>query len=160
MFSVGDNAIYQKFGVSRVKSIQEREIGGEKKKFYVLQVLSNGMTVMVPVDNAETAGLREIISDQDVSRVFSILKERDVKIDQTTWNRRYREYKEKIETGSIYEIAEVMRNLFLLRHSKDLSSGERDMLKEAKHFLIKEISLAKNSNEAEVELEISSIFAS
>ena len=92
--------------------------------------------------------------------VYEILKERNVKIDQTTWNRRYREYMEKIKTGSIFEIAEVLRNLFLLRHSKDLSFGERKMLDQAKHLLVKEISLAKAAKEEMVEQEIQSIFAS
>ncbi len=105
-------------------------------------------------------GLRGIISDKDVNTVYTILKERNVKIDQTTWNRRYREYMEKIKTGSVFEIAEVLRNLFLLRHSKDLSFGERKMLDHAKHLLVKEISLAKKANEDIVEQEIQTIFAS
>ena len=118
------------------------------------------MTIMVPTDNVASVGLREIISTKDVKTVYDILKERNVKIDQTTWNRRYREYMEKIKTGSIFEIAEVLRNLFLLRHSKDLSFGERKMLDQAKHLLVKEISLAKRAPEASVEEEIQTIFAS
>src|SRR5882724_3480810 len=121
MFKVGDNAIYPAHGVATIKRIEEREVGGKKKKFYVLQVLDNQMTIMVPTDNVESVGLRQIISDDEVKRVYKILKDKNVKIDQTTWNRRYREYMEKIKTGSVYEIAEVLRNLFLLRHSKDLS---------------------------------------
>ena len=91
---------------------------------------------------------------------MQILKEKDVKIDNQTWNRRYREYMEKIRTGSVFEIAEVLRNLFLLRHSKDLSFGERKMLDQAKHLLVKEISLAKQCAEESVEQEIQTIFAS
>jgi CarD family transcriptional regulator len=118
------------------------------------------MTIMVPTDNVGSVGLREIISNKDVKTVYDILKERNVKIDQTTWNRRYREYMEKIKTGSIFEIAEVLRNLFLLRHSKDLSFGERKMLDQAKHLLVKEISLAKKAKEEVIEQEIQTIFAS
>jgi CarD family transcriptional regulator len=118
------------------------------------------MTIMIPTDNADSVGLREIITTQEVKKVYKILKDRDVKIDQTTWNRRYREYMEKIKTGSIYEIAEVLRNLFILRHTKDLSFGERKMLDQAKNLLVKEISLAKQTNEADVEQEIQTIFAS
>ena len=143
-----------------VKRIEEKNVGGEKKKFYVLQVVDNQMTIMVPTDNAGSVGLRGIITDKDVKKVFSILKKRDIKIDQTTWNRRYREYMEKIRTGSVFEIAEVLRNLFLLRHTKDLSFGERKMLDQAKHLLVKEISLAKKAQENEVEQEIQTIFAS
>ncbi len=160
MFKVGDSAVYPAHGVAIVKRIEEKDVGGKKKKFYVLQVVDNQMTIMVPTDNATSVGLREIISTKDVSNVYKILKKRDVKIDQTTWNRRYREYMEKIKTGSVYEIAEVLRNLFLLRHSKDLSFGERKMLDQAKHLLVKEISLAKQTQEDVIEQEIQTIFAS
>ncbi len=160
MFKVGDNAVYPAHGVAIVKRIEEKTVGGRKKKFYVLQVVDNQMTIMVPTDNATSVGLREIISDGEVRKVYSILKERDIKIDNTTWNRRYREYMEKIKTGSVYEIAEVLRNLFLLRHNKDLSFGERKMLDHAKHLLVKEISLARKAREEEIELEIQTIFTS
>ncbi len=160
MFNIGDSTVYPAHGVAVVKRVEERSVGGKKKKFYVLQVVENQMTIMVPVDNAEQVGLRSIISTKEADNVYKILKERDVRIDQTTWNRRYREYMEKIKTGSVFEIAEVLRNLFLLRHSKDLSFGERKMLDQAKQLLIKELSLAKKSNESEIESEIQSIFAS
>ena len=160
MFKVGDSAVYPAHGVAIVKRIDEREVGGRIKQFYVLQVVETQMTIMVPVDNADSVGLREIISDKEVSNVYKILKKRDVKIDQTTWNRRYREYSEKIKPGSVYEIAEVLRNLFLLRSSKDLSFGERKMLDQAKALLVKEISLARQSKEEAIEEEIQTIFAS
>ena len=160
MFKVGDSAVYPAHGIAVIKRIDEREVGGKKKSFYVLQVIENQMTIMVPTDNAEAVGLRSIISDQEVLQVYSILKMRDVKIDQTTWNRRYRDYMEKIKTGSIYEIAEVLRDLFLLRHSKDLSFGERKMLDQAKALIVKEISIARRTQESIVEQEIQQIFAS
>ena len=117
------------------------------------------MTIMVPTDNAAAVGLRNIITDDEVTKVYKILKMRDVKIDQTTWNRRYRDYMEKIKTGSIYEISEVLRDLFLLRHSKDLSFGERKMLDQAKALIVKEISIAKRMQESIIEQEIQQIFA-
>jgi CarD family transcriptional regulator len=160
MFKVGESAVYPAHGIAVIKRIDERDVGGKKKRFYVLQVLENQMTIMVPTDNAEAVGLRSIISDKDVSQVYTILKMRDVKIDQTTWNRRYRDYMEKIKTGSIYEISEVLRDLFLLRHSKDLSFGERKMLDQAKALIVKEISIAKRTQESVVEQEIQQIFAS
>ncbi len=160
MFKVGESAVYPAHGIAVIKRIDEREVGGKKKSFYVLQVIENQMTIMVPTDNAEAVGLRSIISDQEVLQVYSILKMRDVKIDQTTWNRRYRDYMEKIKTGSIYEIAEVLRDLFLLRHSKDLSFGERKMLDQAKALIVKEISIARRTQESIVEQEIQQIFAS
>lgn len=160
MFKVGDNAVYRDFGLAVIERIEEKDIGGKKQKFYVLQVIDKRMTVRVPTDNVAAVGLREVISQKDVKAVYDILKERNVKIDQTTWNRRFREYSEKIKTGSIFEIAEVLRNLFLLRHSKDLSFGERRMLDEAKHLLVKEISLARKTKEEVIEQEIQTIFAS
>ncbi len=160
MFKVGESAVYPAHGIAVIKRIDERDVGGKKKRFYVLQVLENQMTIMVPTENAEAVGLRSIISDKEVSQVYSILKMRDVKIDQTTWNRRYRDYMEKIKTGSIYEISEVLRDLFLLRHSKDLSFGERKMLDQAKALIVKEISIAKQIQESVVEQEIQQIFAS
>lgn len=159
MFKVGDNAVYPAHGVTVIKRIEEKDVGGKKKKFYVLQVVENQMTIMIPTDNVASVGLRGIVAPQDVKEVYDILKQRNVKIDQTTWNRRYREYMEKIKTGSIFEIAEVLRNLFLLRHSKDLSFGERKMLDQAKNLLVKEISLAKKIQEGVVEQEIQSIFS-
>ena len=158
MFKVGESAVYPAHGIAVIKRIDEREVAGKKKSFYVLQVIENQMTIMVPTDNAEAVGLRSIISDQEVSQVYTILKMRDVKIDQTTWNRRYRDYMEKIKTGSIYEIAEVLRDLLLLRHSKDLSFGERKMLDQAKALIVKEISIARRTQESIVEQEIQQIF--
>jgi CarD family transcriptional regulator len=158
MFKVGQSAVYPAHGIAIIKRIDERDVGGKKKSFYVLQVIENQMTIMVPTDNAEAVGLRSIISDDEVTQVYQILKMRDVKIDQTTWNRRYRDYMEKIKTGSIYEIAEVLRDLFLLRHSKDLSFGERKMLDQAKALIVKEISIAKHTQEAVIEQEIQQIF--
>ena len=159
MFKVGESAVYPAHGIAVIKRIDEREIGGKIKSFYVLQVLENQMTIMVPTDNAAAVGLRNIISDDEVSKVYKILKMRDVKIDQTTWNRRYRDYMEKIKTGSIYEISEVLRDLFLLRHSKDLSFGERKMLDQAKALIVKEISIEKRMQESIIEQEIQQIFA-
>ena len=150
--------MYPAHGIAIIKRIDEREVGGKKKSFYVLQVIETQMTIMVPTDNAASVGLRSIISDEDVTKVYTILKMRDVKIDQTTWNRRYRDYMEKIKTGSIYEIAEVLRDLFLLRHSKDLSFGERKMLDQAKALIVKEISIAKQTQESVIEQVIQEIF--
>ncbi len=158
MFKVGESAVYPAHGIAIIKRIDEREVGGKKKSFYVLQVIETQMTIMVPTDNAASVGLRSIISDEDVTKVYTILKMRDVKIDQTTWNRRYRDYMEKIKTGSIYEIAEVLRDLFLLRHSKDLSFGERKMLDQAKALIVKEISIAKQTQESVIEQVIQEIF--
>jgi CarD family transcriptional regulator len=103
-------------------------------------------------------GLRDIIHEKEVRQVYSILKEKDIAVDSTTWNRRYREYMEKIKTGSVFEIAAVLRDLYLLKFDKDLSFGERKMLDTARSLLIKELSLAKNCDEEEIEGDLRAIF--
>lgn len=157
-FKVGDVAVYPAHGVGEIKSIESREISGSKHQFYVLQILDNGMKIMVPTQNINAVGLREIISKSEVEAVYEILKERDITIDNQTWNRRYREYMDKIKTGSIYEIAEVYRDLMLLKHEKDLSFGERKLLDSARNLLIKELAFAEKRDEDEIEVDLQDIF--
>jgi CarD family transcriptional regulator len=157
-FKIGDKAVYPAHGVGVVTGIESKEIAGTKRNFYILRILENGMKIMIPTDNVEQVGLREIMSEEQVGEVYDILKERDVPVDKQTWNRRYREYNEKIKTGSPYEIAEVLRDLYLLKFDKDLSFGERKMLDTARSLLIKELSLAKGTDEESVEEEIRNIF--
>jgi CarD family transcriptional regulator len=113
---------------------------------------------MIPQDQVETVRLRGVIRKIDVSKVIHILKDRDVTIDNQTWNRRYREYMEKINTGSIYEIAEVLRDLHLLKTEKELSFGERKIMDTAKNLLVKELAIARNVKESDVLREIKTIF--
>jgi CarD family transcriptional regulator len=159
LFNIGDCAVYPAHGLAFVKRIEEKDMGnGNKKSFYVLEILATQATILIPTE--QQGRLRKIISLNDVHEVYAILKEKDVRVDQTTWNRRNREYSEKIKSGSIFEIAEVMRNLFLLRHSKDLSFGERKLLDQAKGLIVKEVSIARQSKESDIEKEIQAIFAS
>lgn len=157
-FKVGDVAVYPAHGVGEIKSIESREISGSRHQFYVLQIIDNGMKIMVPTKNINAVGLREIISRDEVEAVYAILKERDITIDNQTWNRRYREYMDKIKTGSIYEIAEVYRDLMLLKHEKELSFGERKLLDSARNLLIKELAFAENRDEDEIEIDLQDIF--
>ncbi len=113
---------------------------------------------MIPISNANNVGLREIIKEEEVTKIFKILKEKDIEFDNQSWNRRYREYMEKIKTGSVYEVAQVLRDLFLLKLEKELSFGERKMLDTAKSLLVKEISIAKQMEETKVEEDIKRIF--
>jgi CarD family transcriptional regulator len=157
-FEVGDNAVYPGHGVGKVTAIEVKEIFGKKHEFYTIQILENGMKIMIPKNNVESVGLRPIISRDEAARVIEILKETNVKIDTQTWNRRYREYMEKIKTGSVFEIAEVLRDLFLLKVDKELSFGERKMLDTARGLLLKELSLAKTHEELMGEDEVKAIF--
>lgn len=157
-FKVGDNAVYPGHGVGRVTAIETKEILGNKQTFYSIQILETGMKIMIPKDNVASVGLRPIISRDEANKVLEILKEKEVKIDNQTWNRRYREYMEKIKTGSVYEIAEVLRDLFLLKVDKELSFGERKMLDTARTLLLKELTLATSEKDLFSEEEVKSIF--
>ena len=160
-FKVGDNAVYLSHGVGVVKGIEEREVSpGNKRCFYIVEIKGKGAAkkVFVPTDNPHSR-LRPIIKKKEVEEVYEILKRKDdSQIDNQTWNRRFREYMEKIHTGKVQEIAEVLRALFLLKHDKDLSFGERTLLDQAKTLLVKELSLAQNMEEKDIENELLSIF--
>jgi len=158
MFQIGDKAVYPGHGVGVIESIENKEISGKELMFYMLRIVDSGMTIMIPRDNAEAVGLRGVIRKLEIPKVIRILKNRDVEVDTQTWNRRYREYMEKINTGSIYEIAEVIRDLHLLRNEKELSFGERKILDTAKTFLVKELAIAQNVKEAEILKEMRHIF--
>ena len=159
MFKVGDLAVYPAHGVGLIERIESQEISDCRQDFYVMRILDNGMIIMIPTNNVENVGLREIIEPTEVPKLYSILKKRDVPIDNQTWNRRYREYMDKIKTGSVFEVAEVYRDLLILKVEKDLSFGERKMLDTARNLLVKEISLAKKVDEEQVEKELDEIFA-
>jgi CarD family transcriptional regulator len=158
-FGVGDKAYYPVHGVAEVVALDMRDIGGQKTSVYVLKIMESGLKIIVPKTNADTVGLRNLIDNEEVEEVFAILKSKEVARDSQTWNRRHREYMEKIKTGSAFEIAEVLRDLCLLRSSKDLSFGEKRMLETARGLLVKEIALSQDSSEQEVNREIESIFA-
>jgi len=158
MFEVGNKAVYPGHGVGVIEAIETKQILGNKQTFYILRILENGMTIMIPQDNVEAVRLREVIRKIDVAKVIHILKDRDVIIDNQTWNRRYREYMEKINTGSIYEIAEVLRDLHLLKAEKELSFGERKIMDMAKNLLVKELAIARDVKESDVLREIKTIF--
>jgi CarD family transcriptional regulator len=158
MFKVGDLAVYPAHGVGLIEKIETQEISGCRQDFYVMRILDNDMIIMIPTNNVENVGLREIIEHAEVATLYSILKKRDVPIDNQTWNRRYREYMDKIKTGSVFEVAEVYRDLLILKVEKDLSFGERKMLDTARNLLVKEISLAKKVGEEQVEEELDKMF--
>src|SRR3954469_5033958 len=157
-FRVGDLAVYPAHGVAQIIGIETREISSSKQTFYILKILDNGMKIMIPTKNAGAVGLRELIREDEVDEVIEILKSREMSVEGQTWNRRYREYMEKIKTGSVFEIAEVLRDLSLLKHDKDLSFGERKMLDTAKSLLIKELAVAKSAKEEKIARELEEIF--
>jgi len=158
MFNVGDLAVYPAQGVGIIEAIENRDVGGAKQKFYIMKIMSNGMKIMIPLDGAQNAGLRRVIKEKEIPKIYEILKNREFTIDKQTWNKRYREYLEKIKTGSVFEIARVLRDLCVLKIDKNLSFGERKMMDTAKGLLVKEISIAANAEEAKIEADINTIF--
>jgi CarD family transcriptional regulator len=158
-FQVGDLAVYPAHGVGEIQAIESRVVNGEKHDFYIMKVLENGMVIMIPVRNVESVGLRDIISKKDVPRVYDVMKSRkDGLPDNQTWNRRYRDYMDKIKTGSLYDVAEVFRDLSLLKLTKDLSFGERKLYDTAQVLLVRELSTAKNTDEDTIISELESLF--
>ena len=157
-FRVGDLAVYPAHGVAQIVGIETREISSNKQTFYILKILENGMKIMIPTRNAGAVGLRELIRADEVDEVFEILKSREVAVEGQTWNRRYRGFMDKIKTGSIYDVAEVMRDLYRLKTDKQLSFGERRMLDTARTLIVKEIAIARDQTEEQVKTEIEAIF--
>jgi len=158
MFNVGDLAVYPAHGVGLVEGIEEKSISGIEHIFYVIRILDNDMKIMIPRKNAEHIGLRRVISGNEVEQVYAILEKKDVEFTPQTWNRRYREYMDKIKTGSIFDLAAVLRDLYILQMDKPLSFGEKKMLDTAKGLLVKELSVAKDKKEEEITEGIESIF--
>lgn len=159
VFVEGDMAVYPAHGVGVIKSVETQTVAGTDQSFYVMEILENKMTIMIPTASSTKVGLRAIVNEAQVAEVVEILKDRDVELGAQTWNRRYRDYMEKIKTGSVHEVAAVLRDLFLLSVDKDLSYGERKMLDTAKGLLVKELSLAKNEDEETMSNRIEAIFA-
>jgi len=158
-FEVGDLAVYPAHGVGRIEAIESRVVNGETHDFYILKVLENGMVIMIPTNNVASVGLRDVISEDEIPKVYDVIrKEKDSPADRQTWNRRYREYMDKIKTGSLYDVAEVFRDLYLLRMVKDLSFGERKLFDTATTLLLKELSTARGTDEKTIMSEIESLF--
>ena len=149
-FKKGDKVVYPAHGVGVVDSIQARKVADSEQKFYMITIEETGMKIMVPLAQAETVGLRKVVNSSVVDEVYDILKDKDVTVDNQTWNRRYREYNQKIKTGSVLEIATVIRDLTVLKGDKELSFGERRMLDTAQGLLVKELSIAKSSTEKKI----------
>lgn len=158
MFNIGDRIVYPKHGAGTIIGIEEKEVLGEKQKYYIIKLSIGEMTAMLPMGKAEELGMRKVITEEEFKEVLDILKGDRSKMAQN-WNRRYRANLEKIKTGDIYEVTEVVRNLTLRDKEKGLSTGEKKMLGDARQILISELVLAKEMDEAQVEAMISNIFA-
>ncbi|NLT94080.1 MAG: CarD family transcriptional regulator [Clostridia bacterium] len=158
MFKIGDKVVYPMHGAGVIEAIEEKEVLGDKRSYYIMKMPFGNMKVMIPVDNTEEIGLRQVVGPEDVSKVINILQDTDTSMS-ANWNRRFRANLEKIKSGSIYEVAEVVRNLTLRDKEKGLSTGERKMLENARQILISELVLAKEEKEDKIRVMLDELFA-
>lgn len=157
MFKVGDKVVYPNHGAGTIVGIETKNILGEKKEYYIMQLPIGEMKVMIPVEKVEDIGIRNVIDEEEADEVLRLLKGEISKMSQN-WNRRYRANMEKLKTGDIYEVAEVVRNLTIRDNEKGLSTGEKKMLNNSRQILISELVLSKGMEEEEVETLIEQVF--
>lgn len=149
MFNVGDNIVYPMHGAGVIDSIEEKDILGEKQSYYILK-MPGEVKVMVPVSKAEEIGVRGVIDRSSAEKVFTILEENQTEMSGN-WNKRYRDNMDKMKSGNIYEVADVVRNLSFKQKEKGLSTGEKKMLNNAKQILVSELVLAEHVPQEEIE---------
>ncbi len=158
MYNIGDKIVYPMHGAGVIESIEEKEILGNKQKYYIMKMPIGDMKVMIPMTSVEEIGIRQVIDQKQAEGVIQIFQ-----CDQTdmssNWNKRYRENMVKIKSGNIFEVANVVKNLMCRDKEKGLSTGERKMLNSAKQILISELVLAKDMQQDEVEGLLESIFS-
>ncbi|HEY8344980.1 MAG TPA: CarD family transcriptional regulator [Bacillota bacterium] len=157
MFNIGDRVVYPMHGAGVIEGIEEKDLGGNIEEYYIIKLAMGEMKVMIPVSNVDLVGIREVISEDEVDKVFEVLKGENTKMS-SNWNRRYRANMEKIKSGSIFEVAEVVRNLSLRDREKGLSTGERKMLENARQILLSELVLAQNLAEDQAEALLEECF--
>ena len=150
MFNIGDKVVYPMHGAGVIESIEEKEILGQKQKYYIMKMPVGDIQVMVPTDSAEKVGLREVIRCEDADRVLNVLSSEQT-VMNANWNKRYRENMDRIKNGKILEVAEVVKNLAHKSSEKGLSAGEKKLYNNAKQILISELVLADQGTKAEVE---------
>jgi len=157
MFEVGDKVVYPLQGVGEVLAIEAKIILGAEQRYYILRILSNNTIIMVPIDNADDVGLRELISPDEVERVVDVLRGKGEPMSPK-WSKRYKDNMDRLKTGSIFQLATVLRNLVLMNRKKELSFGEKKMLDSVKSLIVDEISYVRNVPSSLVEDDLTQIF--
>ncbi len=158
-FNIGDLAVYPGHGVGRIDAIEQREVCDEIQEFYIMVILDSNITIMIPKNNTSNVGLRQLVNDKEIKEVYNTLRRRRVRLSHQTWNKRYKQFHDKIKRGSLFEVAEVYRDLNLISLNKELSFGERKMMETARHLIVSELAQARSLPESEIEKEINEIFA-
>jgi len=156
VFRKGDTVVHPEHGAAVIQELRERELFGEKRKFFVLRVAYGDLTLMVPVDNTKEVGLREVVSKSEVKKVLKVLRQDESKM-AANWSRRFKNNIEKLRSGDIYQVAEVVRNLSIREREKGLSAGEKRMVTKARQILVSELCCAATCSEEEAEAMIDKI---
>ena len=157
MFNIGDKVVYPNHGAGTIVGIETKNILDEEKKYYIMKLPIGEMKVMIPVEKIEEIGIRDVVDEDEADNVFNLLSGEKSKMSQN-WNRRYRANQEKLKTGDIFEVAEVVRNLSIRDREKGLSTGEKKMLSNARKILISELVLAKDLNEEQISDKMDDLF--
>ncbi len=156
-YKIGDKAVYPGHGVGEIISIEIKKIEGQELSFYIMKIIDTDLKIMIPTNNPKSAGIRDLIEVEKIPEVYGILREQDIKIDNVAWNKRFKDYNEKLKSGSLFEIAEVLRDLFVLKKRKELSFGEKRMYEMAINLLSQEISIVKSIEKEDIIEEIEKI---
>lgn len=161
-FNIGDRAVYPAQGVGIIEAIETKEFSGKKHDFYVLRICDSDMTIMVPTGNVKSVGMRNLVDKKNLSRIYDLFNETEICAPKglASWSRRQREYTEKIKTGDLYEVAQVLRELYVIAEGKELSYGEKKMLDLARRLVIKEIAFAEDLDEEKVSQRVVMTFTS
>jgi len=157
MFNVGDRIVYPMHGAGVIEGIEQKNLSGVPEDYYIIKLTSGEMKVMIPVCNKDLVGLREVISREEVAKVLEVLRNKGQEMS-ANWNRRYRTNLEKIKTGSIYDVAEVVSGLTMRDKEKGLSTGERKMLESAKQILMSELLMVQGVNAVEMKSSLEKLF--
>jgi len=152
-FDVGDRVVYPQHGAAVIEKRETKAFFGEEREYLILKVAFGDLTVMVPADNTDEVGLREVINDEEVEEVFAVLRKKEARMP-TNWSRRYKNHVEKLKSGDIYQVAEVVRNLSIRDKDKGLSAGEKRMLNRARQILVSELTFALEVDEETAELRL------
>jgi len=158
-FDVGDKVVYPHHGAAVIEKREKIEAFGEKKEYLILRLAYGDLTLKVPADNTDEVGLREVINDEEVEEVFAVLRKKEARMP-TNWSRRFKNHVEKLKSGDIYQVAEVVRNLSLREKDKGLSAGEKRMLAKARQILVSELALAERVAEDKAEVLLDEVLAS
>lgn len=161
MFSVGELVVYPAQGVGKVEKVEEQDVGGAKTKFYIVRILSNNVTLMVPVSNADNVGLRSVSDEKRGIEILNYLEDRSdfTGYSGQNWNRRYREYSDKLKSKSLVDVAYVLKELFLISKDKELSFGERRLLEQAMGLITMELSYALSVDQSQAKSKVEQLFA-